>query len=411
MKGPYELELALRYLRFHRGRTFLSVITLISVAGVIVGTAALVIALSLMSGFQQDVRERILRGSAHLQVLSGTEAAFDGADALLREIERQPGVAAVGPVLSTPAMITSDVTGLPAYAEIYGIDPHRQGAVVDFDGTGGDPFVPLARDGETAAIVLARDLARKLGVGVGDTVRVLVPRLRLTPFGALPRSRIFRVAGVAESGGWASEAARSWIAIEAARSLLDAPGRASWIEIRLTDVRDLERRKHEIASALPRGWVVMDLLEQNAELLKALNTEKLMLFLAIGLIVVVASLNIVSTLILMVTDKIREIGTLTALGSRPGEIARIFVLQGTIIGSVGTSLGLAIGVVASRVLDAYQVIKLNPDVYFIDHVPFDTRPGDVVIVGLVALAISFASTLYPAWKAARLEPVEALRYE
>jgi lipoprotein-releasing system permease protein len=403
---PYELALAVRYLRVHRGRSFLSVITLISVAGVTVGTAALVIALSLMTGFEQDVRRRILRGSAHLQVLSSAEGSLADTP-LLERIDRADGVAATGPVLFTPAMIANEAIGLNGYGEIHGVDPVRQARVLELPD---DPLAAL-RDDPRNTVVLGADLAKKLAVGPGDEVRALVPRVRLTPFGAMPRSRLLRVVGTFRADAYPQDQQRAYVSLDTARAMLDAPGRASWIEIRLTDLAELDRRKAELARALGEDWIVMDLLEQNGELLRALNTEKLILFLAIGLIVVVAALNIVSTLILMVNDKVREIGTLTAMGAKPRGIAAVFVLQGAVIGLVGTLAGLALGAAASYWLDRWAIIKLNPDVYFMDHVPFVTRPEDAAAVAVVSLIVALTATLYPAWKAAKLEPVDAIRNE
>lgn len=414
MNVPYELRLAVRYLRVHRGRTFLSVITLISVAGVAVGTAALVIALALMTGFEEDMRQRILRGSAHLQLLDQAESTFTDADGVLEKVRAVPGVAAAAPVLFSPAMIMNDVVGSPAYAELEGIDPAVQGRVVDFGpDAGADPLGVLGRNTENGrpGIVLGADLATHLAVRRGDLVRVIVPKVRLTPFTPIPRSLMLEVAGVIKTDAYPQDSQRAYLALDTARRLLDAAGRASWIELRLADPRRLAARKAEVARAMGPRFVVLDLLEQNKEILKAFNTEKLFLFLAIALIVVVASLNIVSTLVLMVNDKVREIGTLTAMGARPRSIAAVFMLQGLVIGVVGTAIGLTIGCAAAWWLDAYQVMKLNPDVYFVSHVPFSTRPQDVVVVGLAALLIAFCATLYPAWKAARLHPVEAIRHE
>lgn len=411
MAAPYEVHLASRYLRFHRGRGFLSVITIISLAGVAVGTAALVIALSLMTGFREDVRARILRGSAHLQVLSAGGPSFDDAEELIRRIETFPGVRAAAPVYFAPAMITNESAGLPAFAEVLGVDPKRQAGVADFGGA--DPLSVLLETPTEAraGIVLGVDLAKKLGVGAGDSVRITVPRIRLSPFGALPKSLVAAVAGTFRTDSYPQDAQRAYVDLEAARRLLDAPGETSWVEVGLVDARKLEVRREEIQRQLGSDFVVVDLLEQNRDILRALNTEKVMMFLAIGLIVVVAALNIVSTLILMVHDKIREIGTLTAMGAVPRGVAAVFVFQGLVIGVLGSSAGLALGTAVSWWLDTYRIIALDPNVYFITHVPFETRAVDVVAVGALAVGVSLLATVYPAWKAATLSPVEAIRHE
>ncbi len=413
MRLPYEPYLALRYLRFHRGRTFLSVITLISVAGVTVGTAALVIALALMTGFQQDIRQRIQSGSAHLTVLSPGEPSFEGAEALSDEVRRVDGVKEASPVLLSHAMLVNEEAASPAYVELEGIDPARHDRVI---ADGSDrPLAALASPGPGGreGIVLGEELASKLAVRGGDRVRVLVPKVTLTPFTPIPRSRVLEVLGTFHSEAFPLSAERAYVSLDTARRLLDAPGRSSWIEVRLSDLRELGRVKERLRRAVGSSYVVVDLmeLEQNRDLLKALNTEKFILFLAIALIVVVASLNIVSTLILMVNDKVKEIGTLTSMGARPRGIALVFVLQGFVIGVVGAVVGIAAGTSISWWLDRFQVIKLNPDVYYITHVPFTLRAADSGFVVALTLGVSLLATIYPAWKAARLDPVEAIRNE
>jgi lipoprotein-releasing system permease protein len=409
---PYELFLALRYLRFHRGRTFLSVITLISVAGVTVGTAALVIALSLMAGFVQDVRNRIHSGSAHLTVMSGEGRVFAGAEELVRRTETIPGVGRAGPVLYTPAMLTTEDLRSPEFAEVEGIDPAAHGRVV-LDPGQPNPFPSLSRPTESGrdGIILGIELARQVGVVPGDMVRVLVPELTLTPWTPVPRSRVYEVVETYHSEHFTQDSQRAYVDLGSARRLLRAEGLASWVEVRLVDLRELSRMKRELNEGLGPPWLVIDMIEQNQDLIKALNTEKLTLFLAIGLIVVVAALNIVSTLILMVADKIKEIGTLAAMGARPRGVAGVFVLQGLVIGVVGTLSGLALGTAISLWLDRYGIIKLNPDVYYLPYLPFAPQPLDLFVVGVAALVISLLATIYPAMKAARLDPVEAIRYE
>ena len=409
MTFPYELVLAVRYLRVHRGRTFLSVITMISVAGVAVGTAALVIALALMTGFEDDMRQRISRGSAHLQIIEAGESGFGGADDVLAKARAIPGVAAAAPVLYSPAMIMNDAMGSPAYAEIQGVEPALQGRVVDF-GTGPDPLAGLTHPaaGGRPGIVLAADLAAHLAIRPGGLVRVLVPKVRLTPFAPVPRSLVLEVVGTVDTQSYAQ---RAYVALDVARRLLDAPGRASWIELRLRQPRELASMKAAVAKAMGEPFAVLDLLEQNKQIFKAFESEKLFLFIAIALIVVVASLNIVSTLVLMVSDKVREIGTLTAMGARPLGIASVFMLQGIVIGVVGTVIGLTVGSATAYWLGTYRIIALDPEVYFIDYVPFANRPMNIAIIGVSALVIAFCATIYPAWKAARLNPVEAIRHE
>ena len=413
MRLPYEPYLALRYLRFHRGRTFLSVISLISVAGVTVGTAALVIALALMTGFQQDIRQRIQSGSANLTVLKPGEPSFEGAEALAARVRALDGVNEAGPVLLSHAMLVNEEAASPAYVELEGIDPARHSRVIA-DGTD-DPLAVLAapRAGGREGIVLGEELATRLAVRRGDRVRLLVPKVSLTPFTPIPRSRVLEVSGTFHSEAFPLSAERAYVGLETARRLLDAPGLASWVEIRLRNLKDLGRVKSDLKRLLGTGYLVVDLmeLEQNRDLLKALNTEKFILFLAIALIVVVASLNIVSTLILMVADKMKEIGTLTAMGAKPSGIALVFVLQGLVIGVVGAVFGIASGSAISFWLDRFRVIKLNPEVYYITHVPFALRGSDTGFVAALTLAVSLLATIYPAFKAATLDPVEAIRHE
>lgn len=414
MRLPYEVFLALRYLRFHRGRTFLSLITLISVAGVSVGTAALVVAMALNAGFVDDVHARIYSGAAHLTVMNMHDVAFEGGDEVVRATEAVPGVQVAGRVLYSPAMLTRDDHSSTGYAEVQGIDPAAHARVVDGPDFEDSEFMRLAtahaegREG----IILGADLALRVGAIEGDEVRVLVPKgVTLSPWGPQPRSAVFEVLGTYRSDHFQQDSQRAYIHIASAERLLRAGGQTSWVEVRLTDLRELDSMKTALGAGLGPPWLVIDLIEQNQDILKALATEKLLMWLAIGLIVVVAALNIVSTLILMVTDKVKEIGTLSAMGARPVGIATVFVLQGGLIGAVGTITGLLLGAGISYWVDRFHLVKLDPDVYYLDHLPFSLRPLDLISVGTLVLAVSLLATIYPAIKAAALRPVDAIRHE
>ena len=323
------------------------------------------------------------------------------------------GVQAASPVLYTPAMLSYAAGGVHAFAEIHGIEPSSHSQVI-LD-------LPLAQtalaalieptDSGRTGIVLGSELAADLGAIRGDLVQAAVATVTLSPWGVMPRSRIFEVVGTYKSDHFQADSIRAFVPIAAARALNRSKAGSSRVEVRLDQVDELESMKASLRERFAPDWVVVDLIEQNQELLKALKTEKLFLFLSIGLIVIVAALNIVSTLILMVQDKIKEIGTLSAMGSRPREIARIFIWQGGVIGLIGSSAGLLLGASVSWVLERFELIELNPDVYYLDHIPFRLQLTDLGWIWGVAMLISLLATLYPALKAARLDPVDAIRYE
>ena len=301
----------------------------------------------------------------------------------------------------------------PEFAEVFGIDPASYAEVIRETGWAESPFPAI--DDPTgsgrSAILVGYDLARKVGVAEGLPLQVTIASTTLSPWGPIPRQRIFEVAAIYRSEQFEQDSRRAYVDLAALARLMRLDGQVSWVAVRTDDLDRIEETKRRLRDALGPEWSVVDLLENNADFLRALKLEKLLLFLSIGLIVVVASLNIVSTLILAVNDKVKGIGTLSALGASPRSIAIIFVLQGCAVGAAGIFVGLPLGVGVAHLLDWAEWPKLNPDVYFLAHVPFHVRVVDVASVGAVALAIALLATIYPAWKAARLDPVEALRYE
>ncbi|OYW04708.1 MAG: hypothetical protein B7X11_02630 [Acidobacteria bacterium 37-65-4] len=394
-----------RYLVARRRQAFISLITAISTLGVAVGVMALVIALAISTGFTTRIQEKIQLLNAHLNILGGADGLGPQDVAKIQEaLARDPRVKASTPLVSGPSGRTGMV------AKVLGVDPATQHQVVDLKPyiEGAAPF-DSTPDGTPSALVGA-ELAESLGVGPGDMIQLVAPRLTLSPFGNMPKLVTLRISGILRTGYYLYDTEFVYVGLPLAQSLFTRPGAVSAIQVRLKDPGDIGACRASLQKALA-GFRVLDLIGSNAEFFKALRMERVLLFLAIGLIVMVAALNIVSTLILMVMEKVRDIGILRSMGASSGDILSIFLFQGTAIGAVGTALGATAGVVACRVLDRTHAIPLSLDVYPLPFVPFMTSPGQVAWVCAFALAVSFLATLYPAFRAARLDPVEALRFE
>ncbi|HKY33370.1 MAG TPA: ABC transporter permease [Candidatus Polarisedimenticolia bacterium] len=410
----YELFLAARYLSARRKQTFITVITTISILGVAVGVAALIIGLALATGIHQEIRSRILGANAHVTVFAppGQESILEHA-ALEERLRAVPGVAATAPVVFEKGLMLSELGGSGEAVFLKGVDPAAEARVTEVGGLfiAGRLEDLAASGGGPDRVALGKDLARSLGVGIGDRVRVVVPQVRLSPWSVEARRPVFEVAGILDSGFYDYDAGWAYLSLESARRLFGLGDVAGLIEIRLADPDRLAELRPAISAAAGDAYPVTDMVEMNRTFFAALRTEKLLTFLVIGLIVVVAALNIVSTLILMVMEKVRDIGTLVSMGATSRGIMTLFMAQGLLIGVTGTTAGCLAGLGTAWVLDAYRLVPLPADVYFIPYVPFRVRPVDFAAIASTALAISFLATLYPAWKASRLDPVEALRYE
>ena len=410
----YELFVALRYLVAQRKQTFVSIITLISIAGVAVGVAALIIARAVTTGFSEDLQAKILAANAHLLVWGqGAGRLIEAPDGVAATLEALPGVAAVAPLLHGGALAVGRPGREPTGVEVFGVDPEREARVT---GIAADMVEGrlLDLDPEGHGLILGATLAEDLGLEVGDDVRLVLPQVTVSPLTPpIARSRLFRVVGLFSSGFYQSDAGRVYLHLDAAGPVLAGrEGRVvNTLAARVRDLRDLPGVRRAAVDALGERFVIRDVADMNRSLWGAMRTEKLVMSIAIGLIMIVAALNIVSTLVLLVMEKVRDIGALVALGARARGIVLIFMSQGVIIGCTGALIGTALGSGACWVLDGWRLIRLPPEVYYLSYVPFRTSPGDVLFAAALALGVSFTATLYPALKAARLDPVEALRHE
>jgi lipoprotein-releasing system permease protein len=408
---PFELFVGLRYLMAKRKQTFISVITFISMAGIAVGVAALLIVISVMTGAQEDIREKILGMLAHVQ-LYPFERGLEQGDRVADAVERVPGVVAAAPFIVNQVMLTtpSSVTG----AVVYGIDPKRAARVTNLSEIVKDGALEQLKEGD---IILGEQLAAALGVVPGTQVNVVNPVGNLSPVGPVPRVRAFRVVGTFRAGNYEYDSGLAYITLEDAQRFFDMEGRVTGVEIRVADiyatdrVMDDTRASPEVAAAVGGPFLTRDWQERNRNLFAALKLEKTAMFVILTLIILVAAFNIVSTLIMVVMEKHKDIAILKAMGATGQSIRRIFVAEGLVIGVVGTVVGLILGVLAVSLLQQYQFIKLDPKIYPIDRLPARLEWANVLVISAASLGISALATLYPAWQAARLDPVEAIRYE
>ena len=409
---PFELRIALRYLTARRKQAFISLISGISVLGVAVGVMALMIALGLMTGLQADIRSRILGATAHLSIFDGAPGGIEDYRTIVETVRRVPRVLGAAPAFYAKGLISS-AQGSAQLATLKGILPEQEKTVTDLASQVVDGSLSAleASGSGLPPILLGRDLASNLGVGPGDVVTVTSPQGRLSPVGLLPRVAKLRVAGTVRSGLYEFDSAWAYLGLAVAQRLFGDGDRVSLVEVRVDDLYAVKQVAPAILERLGEGFSGTDWIQMNQSLFSALWLEKTAIGITIGLIVMVAALNIVATLILMVMEKHKNIAILVSMGASRGAVTRIFVLQGTLIGAAGTLTGSLLGWGACRVLDAYKLIRVPQDIYQVAYVPFTLLPGDMTLVIVGALLTCFLATIHPARGAARLDPAEALRYE
>jgi lipoprotein-releasing system permease protein len=412
-----ELQIAWRYLRSRRGSKLLSLISIIAIGGVLVGVSALIVIIGVMNGLQHDLREKILVGSPDIRVLTyGEDLKIDDWPAVLTKVRKQPGVVTAAPFVLTEALMTAghDYAG---GVYVVGLQPQARGVpdvtTIRSHTTQGD-FRFASTDGQHRGVVLGKLLALRFNKWAGDSINLLsAGRGKMNPVtgGFVPRVETFEVTGIVSTGMYEYDNSYAFIALDKAQTLADLGGGVTGIEVKTADRWQAATVGAQLRAALGWPYRTVDWEEQNHSLFQALKLEKLGMGVILLLIVLVAAFNIVSTLTMVVADKTKEIGILKAMGMPARSIRRIFFAQGLVIGVVGTALGLVLGFGAALALDKYQFIKLDAQVYFIDHLPVSTQPLDVMWIVIASIAIAAIATVYPSVQASRLFPIEAIRHE
>jgi lipoprotein-releasing system permease protein len=410
---PFELKVALRYLLAQRRQLFISVISTISTLGVVVGVMILLIALAILTGFQGELRSRILGAASHLSIYREGGQPFEDYRRVVEILETVDGIEGAAPVLYGKALVSSGTgSGL---VTLKGIDPALEKNVTEFGGKmlSGDLEDLSVKTDEDALppIVLGDELAIQLGVFAGDTVKVTSPEGHLSPFGMLPRTRRFRVAGVFRLGLYNFDNSWALLDLPDSQRLLGVGDEVMYVETKVRDLYGVEGTEIEAMKTLGPDYGSMNWKETNRSLFSAFWLEKMVTTIFISFIVGVAALNIVASQIMIVMNKTRDIAILRSMGASPKSIMSIFMLQGGIIGVAGTAVGAALGVAISWFLDAHRVVSIPEDVYQVAYVPFKLLLSDFTIVVVAAPLVCFLATLYPARRAARLVITEALRFE
>jgi len=450
----FELFIATRYLRAKRRQAFIGIITGISIIGVAAGVASLIVALAINNGFRQDLQERLIGSTSHVSLLRVADDGIKDWPPLLDQLSKQPHVVAAAPAIFEQVLISIGPRARGAVLKgMVPADERRVGDLLstikegsaaalvespsapeeDHTGTAASPALSLskgavpgvsatmnspdslagvhARVAAMPPIILGKDMADNLGATIGSVVLVTSPQGELTPFGMVPKYSRFRVVGIFNSGFYDYDSSWAFTRLSDAQRLFGLGDLISVIEFRVDDIDKADIVSRQLEDAAGKGFMTTNWKEQNKALFHALNMERLVTYITVGLIVFVAALNILISLIMMVMEKTKDIAVLLSMGTRRSQVRNIFIAQGVLIGVIGTAIGLLLGYAISYAGGHYHMISLSPEVYSIDYVPFAPRLKDGVWVVLVAVGVSFVATLYPSWSAGRTLPAEALRYE
>jgi len=419
---PFEIFIGLRYLKAKRKSTFISIITFISTAGVTLGVMALIVVLAVMTGFEEDLKEKILGTNAHVVVIKNG-APMEEYRQIMERLKSMKGVVAATPFIYNQVMLSSgkNVSGVV----LRGIDvpSDKQVTRLSRSLTEGsiDTLDPKLSDGPDAlpGLLVGKELARHLNIFLGDRINVISPIGTITPLGMMPRMKPFRVTGIFNTGMFEYDSTLAYVSISQAQGFFDLGDSVTGIQLKVKDVYHTGSLATEINRALGPGYYARDWMQMNRNILFALKTEKVVMFIILTLIVLVAAFGIASTLFMVVMEKTRDIAILKSMGATGASIMKIFVLEGLIIGVIGTALGVASGLLVALnlepIIDVIQKITgqnfFSKDIYYLDHFPSMVIPSDVLLISVTSLLISFIATLYPSWQASRMLPAEAIRYE
>ncbi|MGQ9618143.1 MAG: FtsX-like permease family protein [Candidatus Aminicenantia bacterium] len=401
----FEIFIAKRYLTAKRKQAFISVISLVSILGITIGVMALTIALALMTGFHKDIQSKILSATSHIII---SDLGGDGIrewvliKKKIEEIDYNKEIVSITPVVHEMGLVSSDWRASPAGIRGLDFKLEEKSWLKKLEKG------KLPKQGE---VILGKELAKSVGVDLGDFVNIISTSFTLSPFGLIPKSKSFKVSGIFSTGLYEFDSTTAIIPIKEAQAFFKMKDRVSFIHITLKDIFKAGDFSERIIEKLSYSFIVTSWMELNRSLFSALKLEKKVIFFTISLIVFVASLNIIASLILMVMEKTRDIGILISMGATKGMIRRIFFFQGAIIGVFGTFTGLILGFLWCLFANKFQLIKVPIDIYQISYVPFKPEIKDLLLIVAISLAISFISTLFPSTRASRVNPAEALRYE